>query len=128
MVGFAAGYGSFWRFPSLVYEHGGGAFLIPYIITMLFLGIPLLYLETVVGQMNQSTIPRIFQRVNNGLKMFGYTIILIPLGVAVYYNTLLTYSYRLIFVCFLNPLPFLNEEPTSNEYFRNNILHKSSGI
>ena len=80
----------------------------PYLIVMVFLGVPLLYLETAVGQMHHTTIPRIFERVNKGLKMFGYVVIFTALGISIYYNTLLTYSYRFIFVCFQSPLPFLN--------------------
>lgn len=112
VVGFAAGYGSLWRFPNLIYQHGGGTFLIPYLLMMVLLGIPLLYLETAVGQMHQTTIPRIFQRINSSFKMVGYIIIFIAFGISVYYNTLLTYSYRYIFVSFIHPLPFLGESPS----------------
>ncbi len=42
--GLCVGFGSFWRFPSLVFRNGGGAFLIPYLISLVLLGIPLLYL------------------------------------------------------------------------------------
>ena len=43
-VGVCVGFGAFWRFPYLVYKNGGGVFLIPYLISMLIFGMPLLYL------------------------------------------------------------------------------------
>jgi hypothetical protein len=44
IIGLAVGYGSFWRFPFLIYKNGGGVFLVPYLIAMVVVGIPLLYL------------------------------------------------------------------------------------
>ncbi len=44
-IGSAVGFGNVWRFPSLVYEYGGGAFFIPYVLALLLIGIPLLVLE-----------------------------------------------------------------------------------
>ena len=43
-VGVCVGFGSFWRFPSLVFRNGGRVFLIPYLIAMVLMGMPLLYL------------------------------------------------------------------------------------
>lgn len=108
LVGFAVGFGSFWRFPYLVYKNGGGAFLIPYFAAIILLGMPLLYLETVTGQMHQLSCPMIFARINKGYKMLGITFVLIAYHLSGYYNVILTYSYRFIFSAFSNPLAFAN--------------------
>lgn len=50
VLGFAAGYGSFWRFPYLVYANGGGTFLIPYFVIFFTVGLPVFYFETAIGQ------------------------------------------------------------------------------
>jgi SNF family Na+-dependent transporter len=111
MVGFAVGFGSFWRFPYLVYKNGGGAFLIPYFAAIFLLGMPLLYLETVTGQMHQKSSPFIFAKINKGYKMLGITFLCCSYHLAGYYNIILTYSYRFLFSAFETPLPFANETP-----------------
>ncbi|XP_069586540.1 sodium-dependent neutral amino acid transporter B(0)AT1 isoform X2 [Ranitomeya imitator] len=49
-IGFCVGLGNVWRFPYLCQSHGGGAFMIPFLILLVFEGIPLLHLEFAIGQ------------------------------------------------------------------------------
>lgn len=49
-IAMSVGLGNIWRFPFVAYENGGGAFLIPYIIVLMFIGKPLYYMELCLGQ------------------------------------------------------------------------------
>ncbi|PCJ66538.1 MAG: sodium:calcium symporter [Bacteroidetes bacterium] len=50
MAGNAVGLGNFLRFPVKAVENGGGAFIIPYIVSFLLMGIPLLWIEWSMGR------------------------------------------------------------------------------
>ncbi|TNE53510.1 MAG: sodium:calcium symporter [Bacteroidetes bacterium] len=50
MAGNAVGLGNFLRFPVQAVENGGGAFIIPYLVCFLVMGIPLLFVEWSVGR------------------------------------------------------------------------------
>ena len=50
MAGNAVGLGNFLRFPVQAVQNGGGAFIIPYLICFLVMGIPLLFIEWSTGR------------------------------------------------------------------------------
>jgi NSS family neurotransmitter:Na+ symporter len=50
MAGNAVGLGNFLRFPAQAVQNGGGAFIIPYLVSFLLMGIPLLWIEWAIGR------------------------------------------------------------------------------
>ncbi len=65
MAGNAVGLGNFLRFPVQAIQNGGSAFIIPYFICFLLMGIPLLWVEWSMGRFgakhNQHNLPSILQ-------------------------------------------------------------------
>ena len=50
MAGNAVGLGNFLRFPVQAVQNGGGAFIVPYLVCFLLMGIPLLFVEWSMGR------------------------------------------------------------------------------
>lgn len=104
------GFGNIWRFPYLLFNNGGGAFLIPYLLSVFLLGIPMLYLETAFGQLDKSGLSEIFTRVNKRLWGFVYALFLINLMFVMYYVVLMAWSLAFLYNSFKNPLPWSESE------------------
>ena len=50
LVGYAVGIGNVWRFPYLVGQFGGGAFVFAYIVSLFLIAMPLYFVELGIGQ------------------------------------------------------------------------------
>ena len=50
MAGNAVGLGNFLRFPMQAVQNGGGAFIIPYLVAFILMGVPLLWVEWAMGR------------------------------------------------------------------------------
>ena len=60
-AGCAIGVGNVWKFPWLVGQYGGGAFVVCYIIFLLILGLPIMTMEFAVGRASQKSPVRAYQ-------------------------------------------------------------------
>ncbi|MFQ5442584.1 MAG: sodium-dependent transporter [Thermodesulfobacteriota bacterium] len=91
MAGNAIGLGNFLRFPVQAAQNGGGAFMIPYFISFIILGIPLMWVEWGIGRyggtIGHGTSPAIFDALwkNRIAKYIGILGIFLPLVILVYY-------------------------------------------
>lgn len=91
--GSAVGLGNFLRFPVQAAQNGGGAFMIPYFVSFLLLGIPLMWIEWTAGRFGggfeHSTAPGIFHSMwekNRFIKYFGIIGIFGPMVIFLYYT------------------------------------------
>ncbi|MBL7995857.1 sodium:calcium symporter, partial [bacterium] len=91
MAGNAVGLGNFLRFPVQAVNNGGGAFIIPYLVSFLLMGIPLLWIEWSMGRFggksNNHSTPYILDSMAKGrlFKYFGVFGIWTNIAVAAYY-------------------------------------------
>jgi SNF family Na+-dependent transporter len=92
VAGSAIGLGNFLRFPVQAAKNGGGAFMIPYLVALLLLGIPLMWIEWTVGRyggaFGHSTAPGMFHKLwrNPVIKYFGLIGIFGPVVIFIYYT------------------------------------------
>jgi len=96
-VGSAVGLGNLWGFPYKLYDHGGGAFLIPYVVAMFCIGIPMLILEFSLGHFTQRAAPDAFGRCNRKLEFVGWWGILLGFVIVTYYPIILGYCFSFMF-------------------------------
>lgn len=91
MAGNAVGLGNFLRFPVQAVQNGGGAFIIPYLVCFLLMGIPLLWVEWSMGRFGgrygYHSAPLIMDKMGKApfWKYFGVFGIFTNIGVAAYY-------------------------------------------
>lgn len=71
-IGSAVGLGNAWRFPNLAAKHGGGAFLLVYVIALLTIGIPLLMMEISIGRRMRSGAPGALRGMNKKFEPIGW--------------------------------------------------------
>ena len=138
-VGSAVGLGNLWGFPHKLYSHGGGAFLIPYIIAMFCIGVPMLILEFSLGHFTQRAAPNAFGRCNKKLEFVGWWGVILGFVIITYYPTILAYClsfmwYSVESIVQGTPLPWAGEgvEGVENakSFFYDTYLgyHKESAL
>lgn len=87
-AGAAIGLGCIWRFPYLTAQHGGGIFILIYLILLGTLGVTLLITEVAIGRKTQTGVLGAFAQLNSKFTFLGYLCLLVPLLIQPYYSVL----------------------------------------
>lgn len=104
-VGLSVGIGNVWRFPYLAYEHGGGAFLIPYLVMLILAGKPLYFMELAFGQF-AGLGPLAIWNCLPIAKGIGYAMVTISLIICIYYNVIVCYTVFYMASTFQTTVPW----------------------
>ncbi len=147
-AGNAIGLGNFLRFPGKAAGNGGGAFMIPYFISLILMAIPLMWLEWTQGRYGgirgHGTTPGIFQAMwqSRIAKYLGVLGIFIPTVILIYYTYIgsWTLGYGICSILDLLPKvdksvlhPYMSPQEISRtilrpfEEFRNTYTGRVSG-
>ncbi|XP_072171202.1 sodium- and chloride-dependent glycine transporter 1-like [Diadema setosum] len=104
-MGYAIGLGNVWRFPYMAYENGGGAFLLPYIIMLLIVCFPIMFMEMGLGQFSSLGCISVW-RISPLFKGIGYAMALVSAYFCFYYNIIIAYSIFYMFASMQGELPW----------------------
>lgn len=95
----AVGIGNIWKFPYLVGENGGGAFIFVYLICVLLVGVPVAVSEFFIGRRTRSNTVQAFDKlkVHPAWKAVGYLGGLTSIFIVFFYSAVGGWVYRYTF-------------------------------
>lgn len=110
-IAMSVGIGNFYRFPFVAYQNGGGAFLIPYLIVLFFIGKPMYFLELSVGQFCSFGQVKCWE-MSPFFKGVGFGSTLCSFCVVTYYCSVMALTVFYFFASFRKTLPWAECDPS----------------
>ncbi|OWR46493.1 high-affinity octopamine transporter [Danaus plexippus plexippus] len=107
IIGFAVDLANVWRFPYLCYRNGGGAFLIPYTLMLVFGAVPLFYMELILGQYNRQG-PITLWKICPLFKGVGFCAVMVAFYVSFYYNVIIGWAFYFLVSSARSELPWVH--------------------
>nr|CAB3266305.1 sodium- and chloride-dependent GABA transporter 1-like [Phallusia mammillata] len=105
LLGGSIGLGNVWRFPYLCFKNGGGAFLFPYLFFVMVLAIPMVMLETSMGQRVRRGLVQSWEIVPV-FKGLAVAQIMVSFYFNVCYAVIMAWCFKYFQVSFMSPLPW----------------------
>ncbi|MEI6347955.1 MAG: sodium-dependent transporter [Bacteroidota bacterium] len=135
MAGNAVGFGNFLRFPVQAINNGGGAFIIPYLVSFLLLGIPLLLIEWATGRfggtLGHHSTPFILDKMDKKKmwKYVGVFGVFSNLAIAAYYCYLESWTLSYIYHSVIGTFEGMSQMDVSS-FFDSylDVSHSTTGI
>ena len=87
-AGSAVGLGNIWRFPYLAAQHGGGIFLLVYIILSVTFGFTLMIAEVAIGRKTGLSPIGAFKKLDKRFGFIGYLAAIVPMLILPYYSVI----------------------------------------
>lgn len=131
-AGSAVGLGNIWRFPMLVGDNGGAAFILIYILSILLIGIPIMVGEFVIGRHTQSNMIDAFRQLAPGKwwRIIGFMGIGVAFLILSYYIVVSGWTLYYAYSSFTGALsdPACDYEAFFNNYVANPWLCLLSAV
>lgn len=85
MAAAAVGLGNLWRFPYIMGENGGGAFVIAYLIALIVVVMPIMILEVAAGRLSKGSTVETYRQVGRFGAIYGWFVVLVTVAITSYY-------------------------------------------
>ena len=115
MAGSAIGLGNIWRFPYMVGQNGGAAFILVYLFSAIFLCIPIFLAESVIGKRTHLSTFGAMEKLAPGTrwKWMGFLTVFTPLIILSYYSVVggwsIEYFLKSLSLSFSDPAVSMEE-------------------
>jgi NSS family neurotransmitter:Na+ symporter len=99
-AGSSVGLGNLWKFPYLTWENGGGGFVLVYLLSVIFLGFPIMVAEILIGRRAQASPVPAFEKLGGrGWSVVGWLGVAAGAIILSYYTVIAGWSLRSFFQC-----------------------------
>ena len=118
-LGSAVGLGNIWKFPYLTGKYGGGAFLLVYLLCIVFVGLPVMISEFYIGRRTKKNAVGAFKKLQGaktGWKSIGFTGILSSYLIMFFYSCVAGWVYSYVFKAISGSLSGLTAETAKSKF------------
>lgn len=124
MMGSAIGFANILSFSARCYKNGGGAFLIPYVVAMLIIGLPMLFLEGIIGQSTLlPLVPACRRAAGSKAAFFAWIAVIACASIGAFYSVLTGWSVAYTTYAAMGSIP-----QDCASFFLNTFLQDSGSI
>lgn len=109
-AGSAVGLGSVWKFPYVVGQNGGGAYVLVYMVAVFVIGIPIMVAEFVIGRHSGKNAVEAYGYYSKKYKIVGMTSVIVPSVILSYYCVIGGWAIMYLYLALTGQLTGLSPE------------------